>query len=125
MLLDYLQSKSLDDAYTLQADGMRGYSGVAVDKTPFGRRKVRYSVWLRDRSAWLFAATAREHADFYLLEPTFEEVVRSLDTLDAHERQLAQPLRLKVIRATRWHPLPGCWLPTLYSASMRSPNCAC
>jgi len=99
-LLGHLERDSLEDARELSAVGMSGYSGVAVvDKTPFGKRKVRYSVWLRDKYAWIFAATTKEHVDFELLDPKFSKLVSSLDKLSEDERQLAKALRLKVIRA--------------------------
>ncbi len=97
LLLDHLERDSLDDTRVLSAKGMSGYSGVAVDKTPFGKRKVRYSIWLRDKYAWIFAATTKEHVDFELLDPKFSKLVDSLDKLSEEERQLAKALRLKII----------------------------
>lgn len=108
-LLTHLKRDSLDDTRSMSADGMQGHSGVAiVDKTPFGKRKVRYSVWLRDEYAWIFAATTKEHTDFELLDPKFDQAVKSLANLNAKEKKLAEPLRLKVIRAkatTRYEAL--------------------
>ncbi len=99
-LLDHLDLDSLKDTRELSTKEMLGYSGVTVvGKTPFGKRKVRYSIWLRDKYAWIFAATTKEPVDFELLDPKFSKLVSSLDRLNENERRLAQPLRVRVIRA--------------------------
>lgn len=101
VLLDHLKRRSLSESASLSANGMQGYTGVTViNNTPFGKRKVRYSVWLRDQYAWVFAATTKQPGDFKRFAPAFEQAVNSLDKLSKKDRQLAQPLRLKVIRTT-------------------------
>ena len=44
-------------------------------------------------------ATTKEHVDFELLDSKFSKLVNSLDQLSENERQLAQPLRMSLIRA--------------------------
>ena len=99
-LLDYLELVSLEDTRELSAKEMMGYSGVTLaDNTPYGRRKVRFSIWLREKYAWIFVATTKQHVDFELLDPIFSKSVNSLDQLSENERKLAQPLRLRLIQA--------------------------
>ncbi|MEM7207735.1 MAG: M48 family metalloprotease [Pseudomonadota bacterium] len=99
-LEQHLKRRELQDTRTLSANSMSGYSAVAtVDKTPFGKRKVRYSVWLRNEFAWIFAATTKEHVDFELLDPKISKTVSSLKPLNSAERKLAEPVKLKLVRA--------------------------
>ena len=98
-LLNHLKRDSLGDTRAMASGDMQGYSGVAVvDNTPYGQRKVRYSVWLRGEYAWIFAATTQEHTDLELLDPTLDRSVKSLAGLTAKDRKLARPLRLKIVR---------------------------
>ena len=82
-----------------EAGGLRGYTGVAVRDTEFGRRPVRFTVVLKDGRAWHFAATARTADAFDRHDDAFLDIAGSLRTLTPAERRTAEPLRIAVLEA--------------------------
>ena len=100
VLENYLKSAPVSNTNDFSTNNLQGYTAVAVlDKTPFGKRPVRYSVLLREEYAWIFAATTKESVGLHMLDTVFNQVTNGLSSLKENEKKLAQPLRIKIIKA--------------------------
>ena len=97
--LHYLDIKQLENERPLKAAGLVGFTGITRDRTYFGNRKVRYSVWVVGNKAWLLAAATKNERDFEQFDPDFIRIQNSLHRLTAQERLLAQPLHIGLLTA--------------------------
>ncbi|HYM47149.1 MAG TPA: hypothetical protein VES91_01630, partial [Burkholderiaceae bacterium] len=75
------------------------HTAIARLATPYGARDTRVMVLFHDNRAFTFFATAKDDAAFARLDPQFLEVARSLHTLSASERSIADGLQVRVQRA--------------------------
>lgn len=80
-------------------DGMPGYTGIAEQNTPFGRLPVRYAVLYRGDQALIFAGLSKARGQPYKYDTQILQTVRSFHRLTTEERKLAEPQRIRVIRA--------------------------
>ena len=83
----------------LQVHGLPAYTALGRADTPWGRRTVRYVVVFLDDRAYILAGAARDPDD-PRRDRTTLETARSFHRLQPEERPLAEPLRLRLVRAT-------------------------
>ena len=79
---------------------MKNYTAIANGKTPWGTRRVRYAVLLRDNGVWIFAGAAKLASTMQDYDPMILRAVRSYHALSDAEKELAAGTRIKLIRAT-------------------------
>ncbi|XDY96599.1 M48 family metalloprotease [Pseudomonas benzenivorans] len=78
----------------LQQAGLQGHSAIIPGSAP-----RRVAVLLHGGRAYLFVAAVRGEASLQSRDSQFLEVIGSFRPLAAAERKLAEPLRLRVVRA--------------------------
>lgn len=78
---------------TLQVGALQGYTAVLS-----GQSARRVAVIYRGDSAFLFVAAVKGRASLETEDERFLSVIRSFRALTAQERELAEPLRLKLVR---------------------------
>jgi len=87
------------EGQSLEVHGLPGYTALGRADTPWGRRTVRYVVIFLDDRAYILAGAARKPDD-PRRDRTTLATARSFHRLAPDERRLAEPLRLRLIRAT-------------------------
>lgn len=80
----------------LEAGPFSGYTGVSVQRTALGERRVRHTVVVKDDNAWFFAGVSREAGGRERFDDAFLGVARSLHRLSEEERAQARPLRIGI-----------------------------
>ncbi|MFP5505931.1 MAG: M48 family metalloprotease, partial [Gammaproteobacteria bacterium] len=98
-LRERLKLANLRNGEAIEHDGMPGYTGIAEQNTDFGRLPVRYAVLYRDDQALLFAGLSKTQGQPYRYDPQILQTVRSFRRLNAEERALAEPQRIRIVRA--------------------------
>lgn len=88
------------DGRTITVEGLEGYTAIADGKTPWGKRRVRYSVLFRDDRAWILAGAAKKDSALADYDADIMATVKSFHALSAAEKELAAGKRLKVITAS-------------------------
>ncbi len=91
--------RDLEDGRAVHAGGLPGYTGITVGDTPFGRRRVRFTVVYLGERAFIFAATRRDPAERRRYRTEFMNTALSLHALRDEERALAEERRLRVVTA--------------------------
>jgi predicted Zn-dependent protease len=102
-LLEKLQGASAAHGSELSVDGMEGYALITRSGSPLdgGEGPVRWGVLYRDKSAFVFGGASRSSAAGAPLDDgLFMSCIQTMRHLKPAEYPLAQPYRLKVIRAT-------------------------
>ena len=94
-----LEVRNPREGRPLRIHGLPGYTALGRADTPWGRRMVRYVVVFLDDRAYIFAGASRTPNDPRRDRVTLE-TARSFHRLKPEERSLAEPLRLRLIRAT-------------------------
>jgi predicted Zn-dependent protease len=94
-----LKVRNLKSEGPIQGTTLPSYSGVTPLNTPFGRRDARVSVVFLDNRAFLFLAAAKNDAAFAKHEGQFLSAARTLHALKPEEKQIAEGLKLRVVRA--------------------------
>lgn len=94
-------SGRLSETAPLAAGGFDGHTGIAVQRTAVGQRRVRHAVVVKDGRAWLFAGVSRDAGGLDRFDDAFLDIARSLHRLSDAERALARPLRIEVVSAER------------------------
>lgn len=84
-----------------EALGTDGYSAIIPLNTSIGRREARVTALFNAKRVYLFVGIAKEAAAERRFDDPFLATARSLHTLSAAERALAQPLRIHIITAVR------------------------
>lgn len=94
-----LKLGNLQRGENIEHDGMPGHTGIAEQNTPFGRLPVRYAVLYRGDQALIFAGLSKARGQPYKYDTQILQTVRSFHRLTAEERKLAEPQRIRIIRA--------------------------
>jgi predicted Zn-dependent protease len=103
-----LGSNSLRQGKAFSANGLEGYSAVTTGSTPYGQRRILYSIVTRGDNAFIFAGTARSTEQPGKYDTDIEATAKSLRPLTAAEKKLASGNKLDIIRApkgTTWSKL--------------------
>ena len=95
-----MKLKDMRDGRPIEINGLEGYTAIANGKTPWGIRRVRYAVLLRDNDAWIFAGAAKLASAMQDYDPMILKAVKSYHALSDAEKELATGKRIKLIRAT-------------------------
>jgi predicted Zn-dependent protease len=101
-LLTQLRGASFSKGEELRVNGMEGYSVVTSHGSPLdgGEGPVRWAVLYRDKTAFLFGGASRASgAGLPADDGLFMSSIQTLRNLKPSEYPLAQPYRLKVIKA--------------------------
>jgi predicted Zn-dependent protease len=101
-LLTQLRGASFSKGEELRVNGMEGYAVVTSHGSPLdgGEGPVRWAVLYRDKTAFLFGAASRASgAGLPADDGLFMSSIQTLRNLKPAEYPLAQPYRLKVIKA--------------------------
>jgi len=87
----------------ISANGMRGYQQVAkVEKLPWGQPgNILFTVFFRDKTAWLFVSAAKEAGQFQAMTREFNAISQSMNTLSSRDRANAAPRTIKLQRVSR------------------------
>lgn len=89
-----LDGQQLAEAETLEQAGLKGYTGVLP-----GRPAKRVAVIFKGSNAFLFVAAVKSGASLESVDDQFMQTIRSFRPLMEKDRQLAQPMRLQLVRA--------------------------
>lgn len=98
-LRERLKLTNLRNGEPIEHGGMPGYTGISEQNTSFGQLPVRYVVLYRGDQALIFAGLSKTQGQPYLYDAQILQTVRSFRGLNANERALAEPQRIRVIRA--------------------------
>ena len=105
-----MQLDDLRRGEKINSSGMKGYTGIASAKTTFGTLPVRHIVLMRDKTAWIFAGTAKDKRDPYRYDRQIIASAKTFRPMNAQDKKLARANRLHIIRAgsnTRYQDLAG------------------
>lgn len=91
--------KSLSGDQALNIHGNQAHTGLAPINTSFGQRTARFTVIYFDNRAYILVGVAREAKAAAKYDQEFLSTAQSFHAMTVNERELAQPLRLKVIQA--------------------------
>ncbi|MFN2308258.1 MAG: M48 family metalloprotease [Gammaproteobacteria bacterium] len=98
-LRERLKLADLRNGEPITHAGMQGYTGIAEQDTPFGRLPVRFAVLYRGDQALIFAGLSKARGQPYRHDAELLQTVRSFRGLTADEQALAQPQRIRILRA--------------------------
>jgi predicted Zn-dependent protease len=102
-LLGKLKGASLAGGQAVTVNGMDGYSLLTRNGSPLdnGAGPIRYTVLYRGKSAFIYAGASRSARDGKPeADGIFRSVAETTRDLKAAEFPLAEPYRLKIVRAT-------------------------
>ena len=102
-LLEKLKGASFSRGEELSVDGMEGYALITRSGSPLdgGEGPVRWAALYRDKSVFLIAGASRSSAQGAPLDDgLFMGSVQTLRHLKPSEYPLAEPYRVKIVRAT-------------------------
>ena len=102
-LLEYLKGQSFSKGEALNVNGMDGYTVVARRGSPLdgGEGPVRWAVLYRGKSTFLIGGASRSgNGNLPADDGVFMSSVQTMRDLKPAEYPLAQPYRIKVIKAT-------------------------
>jgi len=91
--------KPLERRRSITAGELTGHAAVATIEGPFGPRPARLAVVYKDELAFLFVGSADGEYPFRKIDEMVLRTARSLHRLSEAERELAAPLKLRIIRA--------------------------
>ena len=94
-----MQLHDLRRGEQISSSGMTGYTGIASSKTPFGTRPVRYIVLMRDKTAWIFAGTARDKRNPYKYDRQIIASAKTFRSMNTEDEKPAGGNHLHIIRA--------------------------
>ncbi|MEJ0037217.1 MAG: M48 family metalloprotease [Gammaproteobacteria bacterium] len=102
-LLEYLKGQSFSKGEALSVNGMDGYTLVTRRGSPLdgGEGPVRWAVLYRGKATFLIGGASRSgNGNLPADDGLFQSCVQTLRDLKPSEYPLAQPYRLKIIKAT-------------------------
>jgi predicted Zn-dependent protease len=102
-LLEQLKGASISKGEAITVNGMDGYTLVTRRGSPLdgGEGPVRWAVLYRDKSAFLFGGASRSGTSGLPADDgLFQSSLQTMRSLKASEYPLAQPYRIKIIKAT-------------------------
>jgi predicted Zn-dependent protease len=94
-----LQLKNLQQGKVFETNGFDGYTALADGKTPWGTRRVRYVVLLRDTRAWIFAGAAKSTTSPEPHDAAIVSSAASFSALTPEQQRLAGTEHLSIIKA--------------------------
>ena len=83
----------------ISTESYKGYTGIAVVNTPFGRQDTRIGVVFKDKQVFKFLATAKTPELMDQYDNEFISTISSLRALKPEEDKLAEARRIKLIKA--------------------------
>ena len=102
-LLEYLKGQSFSKGEALSVNGMDGYTLVTRRGSPLdgGEGPVRWAVLYRGKATFLIGGASRSgNGNLPADDGLFQSCVQTIRDLKPSEYPLAQPYRLKIIKAT-------------------------
>jgi predicted Zn-dependent protease len=96
-----LKAGNLRHGQSFSANGLQGYTAVAIGDTPYGRRQIRYAVITRDNRVFIFAGTDRGTQQPGKYDADILATAKSFHPLTREERELATAKKLDIIRAPK------------------------
>ncbi|MET0282342.1 MAG: M48 family metalloprotease [Steroidobacteraceae bacterium] len=102
-LIEHLKGAQLAGGEAVSINGMEGYSVLTRSGSPLdrGAGPIRFIALYRGRSAFVFAGASRSARDGRPeADGLFRSVAETMRELRAAEYALAEPYRLKIVRAT-------------------------
>ena len=109
-------------------NGMEGYTVVTRRGSPLdgGEGPVRWAVLYRDKTAFLFGGASRSGtAGLPADDGLFLSSIQTMRNLKPSEYPLAQPYRIKIIKATEQDEARRLRQGTCRSRSTRRKSCSC
>lgn len=98
-MITRLGLKTLSSDRALNIHGNEAHTGLAPINTSFGKRTARFTVIYFDNRAYVLVGVAREEKKAAEYDSEFLSTAQSFHAITNDERQLARPLRIKVIQA--------------------------
>ncbi|MBX3702245.1 MAG: M48 family metalloprotease [Steroidobacteraceae bacterium] len=104
-----LANRRLDRVETLEINGLKAWTAIVRnDASPYGKTtSVRYVVIYYDNLMWVFKGASRSNLAVPAGDSLFLSTARTFRRLRSNEFELAEPHRLKVIRATESTTIAG------------------
>lgn len=100
---EFMQSrlglKKLKAEGQLKPDGLEGYSAVSPIKTSFGTRDARFNVIYLQDKAFVLAGVVKDQSLNSQYDSQFLWTAKSFHRITEKEREVAKPLRIKLIKA--------------------------
>lgn len=101
LLSRMLARSSATRAEAIEVNGLQGYSAVVrAVPTEFGLAPVRYAIVYHNNLAYIFAGASKASSGAPSADPLFMSTIRTFRRLKHAEFALAEPYKIKVIRAT-------------------------
>lgn len=96
-----LARASASQSEAIEVNGLQGYTAVVrAANTPFGLMPARYVVLYHNNLAYVFAGTTKGSTGTPKADPLFMSAVKTFRRLKQNEFALAEPYKIKTIRAT-------------------------
>lgn len=100
---EFMQSrlglKKLSAEGRISPDGLEGHSAVSPINTSFGTRNARFNVIYLQDKAYILAGVVKDKNTISQYDTAFLDTAKSFHRITAKERELARPLRIKLIKA--------------------------
>lgn len=101
MLSRLLARSSASQAEPIEVNGLQGYTAVVrAAQTEFGLVPARYAVIYYNNLAYIFAGASKGSSGSPSADPLFMSTIKTFRRLKQNEFALAEPYKIKVIRAT-------------------------
>lgn len=96
-----LARASAGQSEPIEVNGLQGYTAVVrAASTPFGLMPARYVVIYHNNLAYIFAGASKASSGTPKADPLFMSSVKTFRRLKQNEFALAEPYKIKTIRAT-------------------------
>jgi predicted Zn-dependent protease len=96
-----LARASASQSEAIEVNGLQGYTAVVrAANTPFGLMPARYVVIYHNNLAYIFAGATKGSTGAPKADPLFMSTVKTFRRLKQNEFALAEPYKIKTIRAT-------------------------
>ena len=96
-----LARSSASQSEAIEVNGLQGYTAVVrAANTPFGLMPARYVVLYHNNLAYIFAGASKGSTGTPKADPLFMSSVKTFRRLKQNEFALAEPYKIKTIRAT-------------------------
>jgi len=100
-MLTRLSLRNLSDDKSLTINGLPAHTGLAPINTTAGRRMARYTVIYLNNMAYIIAGVSKNPQESAQYDRYFLETAQSFHALTGEEREIANPLRMNLIRADK------------------------
>jgi len=90
---------NLKNGEAISQGNIKGYTGIADGKSPYGERQIRVIVLYYNEKAYIFFGAAKDANQPYKYDSLFLSTARSFHSMSNQEKKLAEPLRIYLIRA--------------------------